>query len=234
MTRQKTLKQRVRARMSKTGESYTTARAQLLRAPRRSDPARRARGPAPAASQAAPAAGDRLSDATIHRATKRGWDEWFALLDAWGGTERKHPEIARWLVDEHGVGSWWAQSITVGYERAHGMRAKHQMASGFSISINKTVAAPIERLRAAFSTPKLRAAWLGEGKLTPRPGRGGKASRFDWAQDGSRVVVTFTEKANGRVSVNVTHERLANAAIAERMKAWWRERLAALSKQLVR
>jgi hypothetical protein len=63
MTRQKSFKVRVRARMSKTGESYTTARRHLLN---RSDPA-------PAIAPATDVAMLRkLSDATLHQRTGRG------------------------------------------------------------------------------------------------------------------------------------------------------------------
>jgi hypothetical protein len=48
-----------------------------------------------------------------------------------GATERKHAEIARWLVTEHEVDSWWAQSVTVGYEQARGMRAPGQQSDGY-------------------------------------------------------------------------------------------------------
>jgi uncharacterized protein YndB with AHSA1/START domain len=112
------------------------------------------------------------------------------------------------------------------------MRALHQTSKGFSVSINKTVSAPMKRLRAAFTEPKQRAAWLGGARMTARRGRGGAASRFNWTEDDSRVVITFLERPNGRPTVNVTHEKLADADAAARMKTWWRERLAALPGHL--
>ena len=36
---------------------------------------------------------------------------------------RRHPEVVRWLQEEHGTDGWSAQSITVSYERARGGRA---------------------------------------------------------------------------------------------------------------
>jgi hypothetical protein len=50
-----------------------------------------------------------------------------ATTNAWGPTG--HTEIARWLVAEHRIGGWWAQSVTVAYERARGVRAKHERAA---------------------------------------------------------------------------------------------------------
>ncbi|HET9291576.1 MAG TPA: DUF4287 domain-containing protein, partial [Actinomycetes bacterium] len=126
MTRQKSFKGRVRARMDKTSESYTTARRQLLaKAGAKADPEAPARPAEPAATPPgdAPEAKRPYSEQAIRANTGRGWDEWFALLDEWGGAERPHPEIVRWLVGEHGVPGWWAQGVTVGYERARGLRA---------------------------------------------------------------------------------------------------------------
>jgi hypothetical protein len=135
MTRQKTFKRRVRARMEKTGERFSAARRQLIERP--------GQPPGPADADFQPEASEPellTSEAALRRRTGRGWEDWLQILDAWGSTERTHTEIARWLVDEHGVDGWWAQSLTVGYERARGMRAKHQTTSGFTVGVTRTVA----------------------------------------------------------------------------------------------
>jgi hypothetical protein len=175
MTKQKSFKGRVRARMDKTSESYTTARRQLLAKSRPeagseassesatpTPPAERTATPAPpAAAGATPAqpegaAGAKrpYSDEVVRANTGWTWEEWFALLDAWGGAERPHPEIARWLVGEHGVPGWWAQGVTVGYEQARGLRAPGQRRGGlFEVNASRTVAVPVDRLYEASSTP---------------------------------------------------------------------------------
>src|SRR5688500_11174532 len=116
MTTQRSFKRLVRTRMEKTGESYTSARAQLLAA----DEPKAAGGPALS-----------VSDEVIRRRTGRGWEEWFDLLDEWGAAERPHGEIARWVAEEHGIDGWSSQSVTVSYERARGGRAVGQHADGF-------------------------------------------------------------------------------------------------------
>src|SRR5918994_1717670 len=69
MTTQQSFKRRIRARMEKTGESYTAARAQLL----------------PEAEWEA-----RISAEKVRERTGRTWNDWFAVLDAWGAAERAH------------------------------------------------------------------------------------------------------------------------------------------------
>ena len=125
MTRQKSFKGRIRARMEKTSESYTTARRQLLAKVGTQPPAEPEPRPADAPKARRP-----YSDEVVRANTGRTWDEWFALLDRWGGAQRPHPEIARWLVEEHGVGGWWAQGVTVGYEQARGLRDPGQRRGG--------------------------------------------------------------------------------------------------------
>src|SRR4051812_8856277 len=102
MTAHKSFKRLVRARMEKTGESYTAARTRLLAGdgPRRTPPATPA--------------------ATIRERPGRGWEEWFDLLDEWGAADKSHREIARWLAGQQGIHplAWNAQAIAGSYERA--------------------------------------------------------------------------------------------------------------------
>ncbi len=64
-----------------------------------------------------------ISDAAVRKATGKGWDEWFALLDSEGAEALPHKQIARLLHDRGYIASsWWCQMVTVGYERARGKR----------------------------------------------------------------------------------------------------------------
>jgi hypothetical protein len=125
VTENKALQRDVRRRMTKTGERYTAARRNVTKPPPRvADPG--------------------MSDASVQRGSGRTWDEWFAILDTWGASRRKHPEIARFLSERHGVPGWWAQTVTVGYERARGMRAPNERPDGFTTSVSKTLPVPAE------------------------------------------------------------------------------------------
>jgi hypothetical protein len=110
MTEHKSFKRLVRARMAKTGESYTAARAKLLRAegPKGTDGLRLA-----------------TSDDRIRERTGHGWEAWFGMLDEWGAADRSHREIARWVAEQLGVVplAWNAQAIASSYELSRGLRA---------------------------------------------------------------------------------------------------------------
>jgi hypothetical protein len=205
MTRQKSFKQRVRTRMEKTGESYTAARAQLL--PREQEPDV---GP-----------------------TGRSYSQWFAELDAWRAVDATHKEIAAWLMNERGVTGWWAQNITVEYERARGLREVGQGRDGlYSAGATKTVAVPVEELYDAFTDPARREDWLPGVHLRERTASPHKTARYDWGEGSTRVVVGFLPKGERKSQVAISHERLPDGESAATMKAFWRERLSGLKAVL--
>jgi Domain of unknown function (DUF4287) len=222
MTKEKSFKRRVRERMTKTGESYAAARRQTS--------GKRERVEAARTRLATPV--DRPSDDKVAAATGKRWEAWFSILDRWGAKQRKHGEIATHLKEEHDVPGWWAQSITVWYERARGMRLKHQQADGFTIYASKTIAVPLDTLFDAFVNPRSRRKWLTDGTMSLRASQSGHTARFNWGGGSTRVLVSFEEKAAAKATVAVAHERLPDPDEAEVAKAAWRQRLADLKAYL--
>ncbi|MFN2591185.1 MAG: hypothetical protein ABR518_10520 [Actinomycetota bacterium] len=223
MTENKTFKRRVRARMTKTGESYATAR-ERVEDKRDRNTAARVR---------LSAADDLISGASLRGATGKAWEEWFAILDRWGAREKKHPEIVRYLMGEHGVRGWWSQSITVGYERARGMRLKYQsLNGGFTATASKTIAVSVDVLFDAFVDERQRRTWLSEGAISLRASQPGRSARFDWEDGSTRVNVGFTPKGPSKATVSVSHERLPDADDVEATKAMWKQRLDELKTSL--
>ncbi len=218
MTRQKSFKRLVRSRMDKTGESYTTARAALLAAEQ-------------SVTEQPPLT---ISDQAIRSRTGRGWEQWFGLLDESGAADRPHREIARCVAEQLGIDplAWDAQAVTVSYERARGLRAVGERPDGFAITASKTVAVSVQRLYDAFVDDSLRERWLPGGQLRERTATRPKSARFDWGDGETRVNVTFLPKGDTKSTAALEHARLADAEEAERMKAFWRERLTVLTSQL--
>jgi len=88
MPSQKDFKRVVRARMRKTGEAYTTARAQLLAKPSRSRTAKKtARSTAPAIDYGKLAG---MSEAVVKEKTGCTWERWVKALDFHGAAELPH------------------------------------------------------------------------------------------------------------------------------------------------
>jgi hypothetical protein len=64
-----------------------------------------------------------FSDEAVRTKTGKGWDEWRAILDAWGMKEQGHRLTAKHLQEAYGVSPWWAQAGTIRYEYERGLRA---------------------------------------------------------------------------------------------------------------
>lgn len=224
MTESKTFKRRVRERMSKTGESYTAARTQVAQKRTRVQKA-----------SAALAADDkRPPEAKVKEATGKKWDQWFNLLDRWGGREQTHRDIARYLMDEQEVPGWWAQTVTYWYERARKNRLKHQKSDGFAITATKTVAVPVDTLIDAVVNSRKRRRWLTDGTMRMRSTQPGRNARFDWGDGSSRVVFFFEDKGPSKSTISLSHEKLPDADEAESAKIQWKENLVALKSYLER
>jgi len=215
VTENKSLKRRVRERMSKTGERYTSARRQVL-AKSADQPDRK-----PVASE------------PPHGPTSRSLPEWFRLLDDWGARERRHAEIAAWLGEVQGVPPWWTQDITVRYERHIGRRVVGQRVDlTFSATGTKTIAVAPDAARAAWTNESVRKQWLPDVRLSQRPNRARVAARFDVNDGEGRLVVSFDPRGESKTTVAIEHEKLPDQATTQRWSAYWRERLAALKELL--
>jgi len=198
-------------------------------------------------------AGGRVSAEAVREATGRGWDEWFAALDATGAAGLPHGEIVAVIRRGHpAVSGWWQQSITVEYERARGKRVVGQTAgAGFQVGVQRSVAATAEEAWELVTTrPDL---WLGEGaevafavgeRYRVPTGEGasgvvrvvkpGARLRMTWQPEGwpapATLQLTLTASGSGRTVVGAHLEKLPDADAREAMRARWRaalERIAA-------
>jgi len=217
MPKAKDLKKIVRARMEKTGESYTAARMQTLK---------KKAAPAPAPDYAALSG---VSDSAIEKATGRTWPQWVALLDAFGGKEKPHRDIAQHVFAQGNVSGWWSQSVAVGYERIRGLRAIGQRRSGtWEANKSKTIGAPAAVLFDAITNARKRAKWLGAVKLTVRSSSAKSVRAV--LDDGTAVQFYIDPKGEAKSTVTVQHVKLTEKAMADRMKEFWSEKLNALAE----
>ena len=114
------------------------------------------------------------SGEAVLRATGRSRDDWFAILDAADAPKLAHRTIAAYLREQQSVSPWWSQEVTVQYERARGLREKHQSLSGYQVSVSKTIAAPLDALYAACAEDKGAQQLVGRGAADRSEGNGVK------------------------------------------------------------
>jgi len=225
----KDLKRLVRARMQKTGESYTTARSHLLR--KKPPTAARSPGSADLAKPATPdyAALAGMADAVVKAKTGCGWARWVSALDRLGADRMPHREIARLVHEKYKIPGWWSQAVTVGYERIRGLRQIGQRRSGeYEAGKTRTLAAPVRTVFRAFKSARTRARWLPE-PVTIRTAKQDKTVRLGW-EDGTVVAVYLVKKGAGKTLVAIEHLKVTSKARATELKALWGERLRALQE----
>ena len=240
MTTQKDFKRLVRSRMQKTGESYTSARATLLKGSKRTAHAEgngvslTVAEPKPVVKAPSPAAFAKLagmSDEKIKEKTGCTWERWVWALDAVNAQAWPHGEIAEYVREKYKVPSWWTQAVTVGYERIRGLREKGQRRTGkWEASKSKTFDAAAGTVFKAFKQAKPRTAWL-PNRVVVRTAVPNKSVRLTW-EDGTSVEVYLTPKGRSKSVVAVQHTKLESRAAVDRLKAFWAQRLDVLADQL--
>jgi hypothetical protein len=224
MPREKDLKRLVRARMAKTGEAYTAARAQILR---KSTPPSKAPSPDYAALAG-------MADEAVNEKTGRTWEQWVRTLDRHDAATMAHREIAMLVSVTYKVPEWWSQTVTVGYERIKGLRVRGQHRDGtYDASKSRTYAVPVATLFDAWADTALRNRWLDGTTVKVRSATAPKAMRLLWP-DGSVVIAGFTAKGDAKSSVALAHTRLPDRETATRLKQYWSERFDALGDVLAR
>jgi hypothetical protein len=228
MPRQKDLKRRVRTRMRKTGESYTTARAHLIK--RKS----LERATAPPVSPLPPRADATvagMSDAAVKAKTGRTWKGWVSALDDHGAAHMPHREIATLLHDKWKIDGWWSQMVAVGYERVKGLRQRGQRRTGhYNASKSKTFDIPAGRLFEALTDKRMLARWLPDAAQV-RAATQERSVRIAM-EDGSVAAFWFARKGDAKTALSVQQEKLSDKDTQERVKRYWGERLNALRELL--
>jgi hypothetical protein len=233
MPRDKDLKRLVRTRMKKTGESYTAARARIVSKTPKSSP----HGAASAAAESpasrpeyAKIAG--MSDEKVKEKTGCDWERWVYALDRRGAAAMAHRDIALLVHEKYKVDGWWAQMVTVGYERIKGLRDRGQRrGGGYEAGKSRTFHVSVGELYEACALAKLRRRWITDADPKVRTARKPKSIRLG-LEDGTIAALWFIPKGDSKSTVTVQHLKLPDKDAAERSKQVWGERLDALTEVL--
>ena len=232
MPRNKDFKRLVRARMNKTGEAYTSARAQILKKSKAKTTSRVAAAASDTVRKQDYAAAAGMSDAAIKAKTGCNWERWVKTLDQFGAENMSHRDIAAMVSKTWKVDSWWSQTVTVGYERIKGLRARGQRRDGsYEATKSRTFDVPVETLFDAWADKTLRDRWLGDTNVKVRTATAPKSIRLGLA-DGSILAVGFLPKGKAKSSVAVSQMKLPDRETANRLKQYWSEQLDALGDVL--
>lgn len=161
-----------------------------------------------------------MSNKAVKDATGRDWAEWVAVINNWPGSAEGHTAVARYLSDELGVDGWWAQGVTVGWERLTGRRQRHQQADGtFTANKARTLMIDVPAIRQTLLDDDMRTRSLGlsgtglRSKATSR--------RIRIAHASGTILFDFFSQPDGRTRISIAHEQLTSAAEVTRWRDFW-------------
>ncbi len=176
-----------------------------------------------------------IDDEAVRKATGHGWDHWLALHDALAANDHT-ARVKRFQADHPEVGTWWAQMITVEWERRRGHRVVGQSCDGdFQVSCSKTVPWTLdETWDHIVSTPfvpgadwRPGAAWEVDGiGIEVRRVDPGQMLRWFWHDtDGKSTVEIHFQDKGDKTTFTIRHHGLASAEARERYRRHWKASL---------
>lgn len=197
---------------------------------------------------------DTTRDDTIHARTGKTRKDWYSIIDAFDCRTKGHKATAEYLQQFHKVDAWYAQGLTVEYERDHGIREVGQRCDGmFAATVSRTINVPIQRVWDAWADSAQVSKWFttnanqdfreggmydnGDGdrgiykRIVPL-----KRLIFTWENEkhcpGTRVAIDFVSKGESKTGIVITHEKLADKAGSDEMKMGWNWALTSLKSYL--
>ncbi|QYN24155.1 SRPBCC domain-containing protein [Amycolatopsis sp. DSM 110486] len=99
------------------------------------------------------------------------------------------------------------------------------------MSASRTIEASVEDVYNAVAEPTAREEWLDGDQLSTRTMQRNRSARFEWGDGATRVNVGFVDKGT-KTQIALTHERIVDEETTNDFKAYWRDSLTKLKKQL--
>ena len=195
-------------------------------------------------------AANEMSPDAVRKSTGKSLQDWFSILDKFGGPAKGRRAIGEFLLRKNGVEAWWVTTLIVEYENARGVVEKDGKPKGYNICVTKAIKAKPSDVFDAFSDAGKLSKWFGPGtKLTFSEGgsfvnsdgnRGqfkkinpGKMIRFTWEGErhAGEVVEVKLQPSGAKCSVVLTHDRIQGRDSADGLRAAWGEAFERLKSQ---
>jgi len=164
-----------------------------------------------------------ISEEKVKEATGRGWMGWFVILNLMDAASKPHKAVAKELKEKYGAPSWWAQMITVEYERARGGRKKNERAGGtYAVNVTKVMPVSLSKLFAAATNAKTRKDWFPPGAFEETSKTKDKYWRGKWKKD-RKLEFGFYAKGDAKASIALEIGKLPSPVEVEQERAAWKK-----------
>jgi|GEM_PF-377509 len=170
-----------------------------------------------------------LTDKAVEKATGKGWDEWFSILYQEEADKLQHKEIALLLSKKFGVDGWWAQSITVEYERHLGKRKVGQVKNGtFQTAVSKTLPGNLDQVFKIWLDKVRDVKEFNSISLAGKPVISKSEKWRYWRvdlQDRSKITITVGTKTADKSILTFSNEKLKDQDAIKQWKTYWKDYL---------
>lgn len=172
-----------------------------------------------------------VANAAVKAKTGKDWAGWFEALDKAGAAKLDHKGIVAILTRKHGLPGWWCQNVAVEYERARGLRERHETASGFSVAVSKTLTATLPHLYQATASARQRRQWFPKGAFEPSSHTKDKYFRGAWNKN-ARLEIGFYARGAGKAQIALQIRKLARKGDVEIERKAWKAAVVKLQEML--
>ena len=172
-----------------------------------------------------------MSDASVKAKTGRDWKAWFGVLDRARAARLDHGAIAAILSTRYRLPGWWCQTVAVEYERARGLRERHETSSGFSVAVSKTISTTLGDLFDATADPARRRRWFPPGTFAQSTQTKGKYLRGSWNKT-ARLNIGFYARGARRAQIAVQVEKLGARPDVDVQRAAWKQAFKTLQQMV--
>ncbi|MDW7739029.1 MAG: hypothetical protein SCJ97_03080 [Bacillota bacterium] len=168
-----------------------------------------------------------ISNEAVIEATGRSWDDWLARLKEIKAENLTHKDIVKILETEYKVDSWWAQTITVEFERITGRRKVGQTGAGyFQVSASRTLTGSMDQVFGQWLSFIDGIKKFNNLSMIGNPRISETEKWRYWRvnlSDGSQLAVSVNNKAKGKSLLTVTHSKLPDEESSETWKKYWKD-----------
>lgn len=172
----------------------------------------------------------------VAAATGRSWNDWIARLNKSDARRMNHTQIAalalELMPETVEQKEWWAQHTAVAFGQHAGLRVPGQTSTGdFQLSTTRTVPGNMDEVLQAWLELVESHTEFGGVPLEGEPTTSSTDRWRYWRvalADGSRVVISISNKRGGKSTVGLQHSKLKSAEAIQSWRPVWKELLAQL------
>lgn len=160
--------------------------------------------------------------------TGKTWDEWLDVLDKDNAVSMTHNNRVSNIHRKYNVDNWWAQNISVRYERARGLKQKFEKFDGtFETSKSKTFNIELTKLFQLIQT-LIKNLSFGDIEITTL----NKNKNIRGKMNNTTTFSFYFHSKGNKTQLMIQHFKLNNSEHCEQIREFWNKKLKEIEKEI--